>query len=350
MPLRHLGHKAQEDAGRPTGRTTVLDMPLRTMRVLRVGEDDHPSSEASHGDELRPSEVRGRSPRRRSEEEEQKPKDGEAEVCSSRNGADPGRRLEEDDGPWMPAENTMARRTLRKIQAGQVPHLKAALKFQVKVAEKEWKEEEGLVPLREERTVRIQAWLSSQAKLEDEFGVEKETQLNQRQRKQVMKGLQTVSEVFSPPRIAKEAERQGMKPGTSFDLKTGWDLSNPAQKKEMWKKLEAEQPELLIICPPCVAFSILQHLNYPKMGWGKAWMLLSTGVEHLELAMELAKWQRKRGKYFMFEHPASALSWKEPCVQKVENMPGVLTAITDMCMFGLNVSGGGLNKKPRSSC
>ena len=75
-------------------------------------------------------------------------------------------------------------------------------------------------------------------------------------------------------------------------------------------------------------------------------MLIKTGMEHLSLAMAIAKWQRQRGKYFLFEHPAQAVSWKEEVVKKVEEMEGVEVITTDMCMFGLNVNGMGLNKKP----
>ena len=50
----------------------------------------------------------------------------------------------------------------------------------------------------------------------------------------------TVSEVFSRPRISKEAQRQGMMAGTSFDLLTGYDLSKskPAGG-DWWKKTQS---------------------------------------------------------------------------------------------------------------
>lgn len=162
-----------------------------------------------------------------------------------------------------------------------------------------------------------------------------------------MKGLQVVSEVFSPPRIAPKAkEDQRMKAGTSFDLLTGWDLSHAGQRRKMWKRLKEEDPLLIILCPPCTAFTIVQHLNYPKMTFEEACWLLCLGVEHLELAMAIARWQHRRGKYFLFEHPAYALSWEEDVVEEVKRLEGVEEVRLDMCMFGMNVSGKGLNKKP----
>eukprot|EP00913_Durusdinium_trenchii_P026417 g24785.t1 len=133
---------------------------------------------------------------------------------------------------------------------------------------------------------------------------------------------------------------------SSFDLETGWGLSKAEDRKKMWRQLREEDPLLIILCPPCTAFSALQFLNFPKMKMEHAAMLIKTGMEHLSLAMAIAKWQRQRGKYFLFEHPAQAVSWKEEVVKKVEEMEGVEVITTDMCMFGLNVHGMGLNKKP----
>ena len=45
--------------------------------------------------------------------------------------------------------------------------------------------------------------------------------------------------------------------------------------------------------------------------------------------------QQRRGRYFLFEHPAYATSWKLPQMQEFLNSPGVDTTIGDMCMYGL---------------
>lgn len=193
--------------------------------------------------------------------------------------------------------------------------------------------------LQEERPVRVKTKMKQKTWAEDVYGFEKETQFNRKQRKFVMKGLTKVSEVFSPPRIAEEAKNQGLSAGTSFDLLTGWNLSDPSRRKEMWRRLKEEDPILLMLCPPCCAFSILQALHYPKMDWEVACFLLLLGVEHLELAMKLAEWQHKRGKYFLFEHPDTAKSWEEENAKKIEELEEVWTTTTDMCMYGMNVSG-----------
>ncbi|CAK9071951.1 Retrovirus-related Pol polyprotein from transposon RE1 (Retro element 1) (AtRE1) [Includes: Protease RE1 [Durusdinium trenchii] len=150
---------------------------------------------------------------------------------------------------------------------------------------------------------------------------------------------QIPSEMTNSRRIAAQAGKDGLRQGSSFDLITGWDLSNEADRKKMWRALKEEDPILLILCPPCTAFSARQSLNFPRMDKGKVAVMIQTGMEHLELAMALAKWQHRRGRYFLFEHPASASSWKEATVEEVESLEGVEVVSTDMCMYGMNVNG-----------
>ena len=306
---------------------TFLGVQDRPVRVLPMGGQE------SHSDPLRDDEQ---------PEAQQKPKDSIQEECWKRRvHPHSGQRLSEG---WAEAKTKKGRQALRRMQAGMNPHFEAPQVFQVEVREGEW--EDKWVPLHEDRAIRVPTEMRTRTALEDFFGAEKETQLNHKQRKEVMKGLSKVSEVFSPPRIAAQAGKDGLRQGSSFDLITGWDLSNEADRKKMWRALKEEDPILLILCPPCTAFSARQSLNFPRMDKGKVAVMIQTGMEHLELAMALAKWQHRRGRYFLFEHPASASSWKEATVEEVESLEGVEVVSTDMCMYGMNVNGLGLNKKP----
>ena len=38
----------------------------------------------------------------------------------------------------------------------------------------------------------------------------------------------------------------GLTPGLAFDLRTGWDLNDPAQHAKMWSHLQHESPMLMI--------------------------------------------------------------------------------------------------------
>ena len=311
----------------------LLGVQDRPMRVLSVGR--HQAEDQSFRDELCCSEQ---------PEEEQKSKDSIKEECGGSGiHSNSGQRLKEE---WAEAHTEKGRQVLRKMQTSRHPHLIADRRFQVEVEEGRWEEREGLVPLLEQKRTRVQTELKPRTWIEDFFGIDKETQFNHKQRKEVMKNILKVCEVFSPPRIALQAPKVGLSQGSSFDLETGWDLSKAEERKKMWRKLKEEDPWLIILCPPCTAFSALQFLNFPKMKMENAAMLIKTGMEHLSLAMAIAKWQHQRGRYFLFEHPAQAVSWKEEVAKKVEELEGVEIITTDMCMFGLNVNGMGLNKKP----
>ena len=150
----------------------------------------------------------------------------------------------------------------------------------------------------------------------------------------------TVSEVFSRPRISKEAQRQGMTAGTSFDILTGYDLSKRGDRQACWRRLVEEDPELIVVCPPCGPFSQLQGLNYPKMRMEQAMMMLEEGLQHLEFAMQVFEWQIRRGKWALFEHPQGSAAWQEECVQRVLRMRGVQRVTGDQCMYGLRVREG----------
>ena len=157
---------------------------------------------------------------------------------------------------------------------------------------------------------------------------------------------EVVAEVYSPPCVAREAAKMGFEPGESVDLLTGWDLSTTKDSRRMWRMLQEEQPMLIVLSPPCTAFSNLQNLNYPRMEKSKAVALIRTGLEHLRLAVAVARWQHREGRYFVFEQPASAASWDEEEVRRMTESPEVIRVVGDQCMYGLNVDGEGPNKKP----
>ena len=224
--------------------------------------------------------------------------------------------------------------------------------YQVHHAGDGWKDCVGFVPLNTDMEVRV--WVAETQRLaaEDLFENGKETGFNSKQRRTLNRAFEgllqnnRIAEVFSPPRIASEGEKRGFESVGSFDLQTGWDLSRPDDRRQMWRQLHDQKPLLIVLCPPCTMFSILQELNFWKMDPGKVMMLLGTGLEHLEVSAAIARWQVKNDRYFLYEHPDGARLWSEACIQRLQELEGVVRIRVDMCMFGLNVTGDGLNKKP----
>ena len=56
---------------------------------------------------------------------------------------------------------------------------------------------------------------------------------------------------------------------------------------------------------------------------------------HLQFAMELGRFQLQTGRHVVFEHPLTAKSWSEECVQNLVKVPRVLTTKCHQCMYGL---------------
>ena len=69
-----------------------------------------------------------------------------------------------------------------------------------------------------------------------------------------------VSEVFSPPRVGKEAMKFGLEAGDAMDLTTGWGFTKEEDPVKGERYVDEQRPLVLIGSPPCVAFSQLQSL------------------------------------------------------------------------------------------
>ena len=67
-----------------------------------------------------------------------------------------------------------------------------------------------------------------------------------------------LTEVYSPPRVTAQATRfpcYGVLPGGAFDLRPGpdgrsWDFSNPNDRAECERRIDAVEPYVLIGSPP----------------------------------------------------------------------------------------------------
>eukprot|EP00959_Pyramimonas_sp_CCMP1952_P225659 4718798-Pyramimonas_sp.AAC.1 len=57
--------------------------------------------------------------------------------------------------------------------------------------------------------------------------------------------------IFSPPRVAPVAPQYGMADMGSFDKVNGWDARAPGDLKDLWGRIETEEPEWIIMVPPC---------------------------------------------------------------------------------------------------
>ena len=112
-----------------------------------------------------------------------------------------------------------------------------------------------------------------------------------------------------------------------------WDFNDPSKRSKALKRVFSEKFLLLIGSPMCASFSRLQNLNWGRMDPSEVERVKAYGRKHLQFACKLYALQKELNLYFLHEHPESASSWKEPCVQKLLASPDVTHVVSDMCVF-----------------
>ena len=156
-----------------------------------------------------------------------------------------------------------------------------------------------------------------------------------------------VCEVYSQPRVVAEAgmRRFGqtqLKPGWSLDLTQvdpedglPWGLSDRKKVRKLWRLVKDGKPYCLICSPPCTMYCPLQAWNKSKFSAEEWEKKLQQARKHLQLCLELCKYQRSQNRFFIFEHPASAKSWQLPELKELKSLDGAYAVEFDMCRFGM---------------
>ena len=121
----------------------------------------------------------------------------------------------------------------------------------------------------------------------------------------------SVSEIYSPPRVAPLAAAAGYPSGVSLDLTTGWDFDCESDRRRARKLLNDKKPLLLIGSPMCTWFSSLMEWNKSKIPSDQFQVNLRRAIRHLEFTFQLYDLQVTGGRYFLREHPAGATSWRQ---------------------------------------
>ena len=142
-------------------------------------------------------------------------------------------------------------------------------------------------------------------------------------------------EIFSPPRMTPMFALRGKRGQIAIDVLCGWDLSDPAVKNFVFELIGKRNPKAAMLSPPCTAYSRLQDLSKDKRDEGLFHLKMKESQGLLKLSMQIAEVQIKKGNYFIFEHPASAVSWQQSCVSKIASRKMVSCVVFDQCRFGL---------------
>ncbi len=155
----------------------------------------------------------------------------------------------------------------------------------------------------------------------------------------------TVSELFSPPRVAaatKLLPSLKLLPGLSFDLTTNdpddgepWDFDRPEKRSKCRRIVREQRPILVVGSPMCRAFCSWQRLSMIVGDSDKLLCEKTRALVHLSFCCEIYAMQAREGRYFLHEHPQAAASWQEDAIAKILRIPGVTTTIGDQCQYGL---------------
>ena len=154
------------------------------------------------------------------------------------------------------------------------------------------------------------------------------------------KQLKTVAEVCNPGRFGSHTDHFGLRAGQAFDLELGWNLLSKKTQEHVLNYIKTERPGLTVISPPCVKFSMLLNLSWPKwcgnpQKFDKHIRELRAAKQLLRFCAKVCQLCRSLGLSFLFEHPWSASSWNEPCLQQLISQEDCYMARGDQCMFGL---------------
>ena len=121
---------------------------------------------------------------------------------------------------------------------------------------------------------------------------------------------------------------------------THWDFNDIKHRRDARRMVRDLKPTWIIGSPPCTAFSIWNFgINYKKMNHVEVARMLEEGRSHLEFMASIYRQQLKHGRHFLHEHPASAFSWREQCMNELLNHKRVYTVTCDQCQFGLTTKG-----------
>ena len=144
-----------------------------------------------------------------------------------------------------------------------------------------------------------------------------------------------VCEVFSPPRMCAAANRHGLRGGWSIDMaisdpNTGrkYDLRNSKDQGEVKRLIRRDCPTVLVVSPPCTAFSIANQGEVDKR-------VLAGAIEMIRFSIEICELQHRSGRHFIFEQPQSSRAWSLGEVIKLTYCDGVAKTTFHQCMYGL---------------
>ena len=119
----------------------------------------------------------------------------------------------------------------------------------------------------------------------------------------------------------------------AFDIKQGWDLTDPGTQAKVSTLLESEKPELLVLCPECKHWGGWYKLNQHRLSMIDQLRNKKQAEKQADFCAKQAEKQLKRGGRVLIEHPWSSQMWQYGPMKKVLKQMHLVPV--DMCAYVL---------------
>ena len=147
-----------------------------------------------------------------------------------------------------------------------------------------------------------------------------------------------VWEVFSGKgRTSTCARELGAKTET-FSGKTGWNFNSPKDRRKFLRRLRQEQPDEVLLSPPCRLWSSLEELSLANRPEQEQSLRESRQRDHRDILQFVAviyEEQRRHGRHAHVEHPWYSRAWLTKAFSSLKG----LAAYVDQCAYGLRLPG-----------
>ena len=116
--------------------------------------------------------------------------------------------------------------------------------------------------------------------------------------------------------------------------KSKWDLSDEKAQAKVWKLIRRDKPLVIGMSPECTLFSALQNLRKTPIPFGD----LERAKGCVRFCVEVARYQRGKGRFFYLEHPLTASSWRMPELAELRDSESTFDIVLHACRFHLKSS------------
>ena len=113
------------------------------------------------------------------------------------------------------------------------------------------------------------------------------------------------------------------------------DFSKAEMRKRAIDKIIKDKQLFIIGSPMCTGWSTMVNFNWSKTSPVDKERRMQEARRHLRVCIKMYKLQADNNRYFLHEHPASALSWKELQITAPAKDPRVHCVVADQCQYGL---------------